>query len=113
MDGFSARLRKLRKENDITQAQLASQVGVEPSAVGKYENVAHAFPRAEILVKLSEYFNVSMDYLMKGAPTVPDAENDAALSPEAAELLRIYDALDGKARLRLLNFAAELEQGRE
>ena len=34
---------------------------------------------------------------------------DTALSPEAAELLHIYEKLNGRDRLKLLNFAVDLE----
>ena len=33
------------------------------------------------------------------------------LSPEIVELLRIYETLGGRDRLKLLNFAVELEEG--
>ena len=36
MDGFGERLRRLRKDCDITQSQLAEVIGVVPSAIGKY-----------------------------------------------------------------------------
>jgi transcriptional regulator with XRE-family HTH domain len=123
---------------DITQAQLASQIGVEPSAVGKYENGTRAFPRVEVLVKIADYFKVSIDYLIKGIQTVPAIENNISgtlsnssfiqasqggvvfnsetnkmLSPETVELLHIYETLGGRERLKLLNFAVELERGNE
>ena len=37
MDGFGERLKKLRREANITQKALADYLGVVPSAVGKYE----------------------------------------------------------------------------
>jgi DNA-binding XRE family transcriptional regulator len=135
MTGFSERVRKLRKEMDVTQAQLAAQIGVEPSAVGKYENGTQAFPRVEVLVKIADYFKVSIDYLIKGIQMVPAVENNISgtmsnspfiqanhggviyngetnkmLSPEAVELLHIYEVLGGRERLKLLNFAVELER---
>jgi len=133
MDGFGERLKRLRKDCDITQSQLAEVLGVVPSAVGKYERVDSAYPSVEALVKIADYFNVSIDYLLRGVKTVPAVENnitgqlqnspfiqannggvvyaDANLSPEAVELLHIYEALGGRDRLRLLNFAVELEGG--
>ena len=41
---------------------------------------------------------------------VINGENKS-LSPEAVELLRIYELLGGRDRLKLLNFAVELEEG--
>lgn len=136
MDGFGERLRKLRRDKDITQNELAEYLEVVPSAVGKYERVDGAYPSVTVLIKLADYFNVSIDYLLRGTKNNPLIENNingslenspfiqanrggvifngdrsSSLSPEAGELLHIYDALDGRGRLQLLNFAVELEGG--
>lgn len=42
MDGFGERLKRLRKERNITQGQLAETLGVVASAVGKYERQPNA-----------------------------------------------------------------------
>ena len=62
---FRDRLKELRKLNGYTQESLAAELGLERSAVGKYESPkANAMPSAEILNKLAELFNVSVDYLL-------------------------------------------------
>ena len=133
MDGFGERLKRLRKDCDITQGQLADAIGVVPSAVGKYERIDSAYPSVEALIKIADYFNVSIDYLLRRVKTVPAVENnitgqlsnspfiqannggvvytESALSPEAIELLHIYETLGGRDRLKLLNYAVELEGG--
>lgn len=134
MDGFGDRLRHLRKSRDITQSQLAEYIGVVPSAIGKYERLDNSYPSVEALIKISEYFNVSIDYLLKGIVPGGGIENnisgsmsnspliqasnggvvfngDGSVSPEAAELLHIYAKLGGRDRLKLLNFAVDLEGG--
>lgn len=136
MDGFGERLRRLRKDHDITQGQLAEVIGVVPSAVGKYERIPQSYPSVEALIKIADYFNVSIDYLLKGVQAAPSVENNLngqmlnssfvqanhggvvfngdsqkAISPEAIELLRIYETLNGRDRLKFLNIAVELEEG--
>ena len=134
MDGFGERLRRLRKARDITQSDLAEYIGVVPSTVGKYERLADSYPSVEALIKISEYFDVSIDYLLKGTMPSGNVENnlnglmtnspfiqannggvvfngDGSISPEAMELLRIYEKLGGRDRLKLLNFAVDLEGG--
>jgi transcriptional regulator with XRE-family HTH domain len=136
MDGFGERLKRLRKERDITQGQLAEVIGVVPSAVGKYERIPQSYPSVEALIKIADYFNVSTDYLLRGVQIAPSVENNLngqmlnssfvqanhggvvfngdsqkAISPEAIELLRIYETLNGRDRLKLLNIAVELEGG--
>lgn len=134
MDGFGERLRRLRKDRDITQGQLAEVIGVVPSAVGKYERIPQSYPSVEALIKIADYFNVSIDYLLKGVQAAPSVESnlngqmlnssfvqanhggvvfngEQSISPEAMELLHIYEQLSGRERLKLLNFAVELEEG--
>lgn len=136
MDGFGERLRRLRKERDITQGYLAEVIGVVPSAVGKYERIPQSYPSVEALMKIADYFDVSIDYLLRGVQAAPSVENNLngqmlnssfvqanhggvvfngdsqkAISPEAIELLRIYETLSGRDRLKLLNIAVELEGG--
>lgn len=134
MDGFGERLRRLRKSRDVTQGQLAEYLGVVPSAIGKYERLPDSYPSVEVLIKISEYFDVSIDYLLKGTMPRGSVENnlngllsnspfiqannggvvfngDGSISPEAMELLHIYEKLGGRDRLKLLNFAVDLEGG--
>ena len=128
MDGFGARLKKLRREADITQSALAKYLGVVPSAVGKYELYSKSYPSIEALLKISDFFHVSTDYLLKGVePGCSNsgvnngaivqtnngsvAINSKPVSLEAMELVKIYEKLNGRERLRLLNFAVEMEAG--
>lgn len=128
MDGFGARLKKLRREADVTQSALAKHLGVVPSAVGKYELYSKSYPSIEALLKISDFFHVSTDYLLKGVePGCSNsgvnngaivqtnngsvAINSKPVSPEAMELVKIYEKLNGRERLRLLNFAVEMETG--
>ncbi len=58
-------LKELRKKNKITQEQLAQIIGVERSSIGKYESPTKpVIPSSDILMRMAEYFNVSIDYLM-------------------------------------------------
>lgn len=57
------RIRGLRIEKDVTQRELASFLGLTPKMVSFYENNERV-PPADILIKLSKYFNVSVDYLL-------------------------------------------------
>ena len=58
------KLSKLRKENNYTQEQLASILEVSRQAISKWESNI-TYPETEKLVRLSELFNCSMDYLLK------------------------------------------------
>lgn len=58
------KLSKLRKENNYTQEQLADILGVSRQAISKWESDA-AYPETDKLIRISELFNCSLDYLLK------------------------------------------------
>lgn len=57
------RLRKLRDESGISQEYLASQIQSSEPQIWRYEK-GEAEPRADVVVRLAEFFNVSTDYLL-------------------------------------------------
>ena len=67
------KLSKLRKENNFTQEQLASVLGVSRQAISKWEN-NQGFPETEKLLQLSNIFEVSTDYLLKDEKNVKNSE---------------------------------------
>ena len=137
MSEFGTRLRKLRRDAEMTQGQLAKVLGLDTSAVGKYERFSDAYPSIPILIKIADYYHVSTDYLLRGigtssSPTENNVSgdltnstviqanrggtvfsNERAISPEADELLRVYGNLGVRERLKLLNFAFDIEEKRE
>ncbi|MDD7025185.1 MAG: helix-turn-helix transcriptional regulator [Oscillospiraceae bacterium] len=60
------KLSKLRKESNYTQEQLAHVLGVSRQAISKWESNL-TYPETDKLIKMSELFNCSLDYLLKGA----------------------------------------------
>ena len=57
------RIRDLREDHDLTQTQLAKIIGMSQTGYSKYETGENDIPTA-ILIKLSAYYNVSIDYLL-------------------------------------------------
>ena len=60
---FCDKLQKIRKENNITQEQLADKLNVSRQAVSKWESGA-AYPDTEKLIQISKMFKVSLDDLI-------------------------------------------------
>ncbi|MCQ2016755.1 helix-turn-helix domain-containing protein [Clostridium butyricum] len=58
------RIKLLRKEQGITQDQLAEYINVSRSSVNGYENDG-VEPSLNVLVKIADKFNVSLDYLLE------------------------------------------------
>lgn len=57
------RIKSLREEFNLKQDELAKKINVSPSAIGMYERDLRE-PNDEITLKLSNFFNVSTDYLL-------------------------------------------------
>ena len=60
---FSSRLKALREENQLTLVALSLGCGIQPSTISQYETRKRE-PNWLQLVLLSEYFHVSVDYLL-------------------------------------------------
>ncbi|MCD7807847.1 MAG: helix-turn-helix domain-containing protein [Erysipelotrichaceae bacterium] len=59
------RIQTLRKAKGISQEELADKVGVSRQAVSKWES-EQSSPDLDKIILLSDYFNVTTDYLLKG-----------------------------------------------
>ena len=60
---FGQKLKSLRLQNNLTQKQLAAQLGVKNSVISFYE-VGDRTPSLDIVIKLASVFHVSTDYLI-------------------------------------------------
>lgn len=63
MKQIGERIKELRKRKHWTQDELAHLLEVAPSSVGSYERGSRQ-PSIENLIRMSKYFNVSLDYLL-------------------------------------------------
>ena len=59
----SKRLKELRNGIKISQAKLAPKLGVAQSLIARYETGEH-MPPVEFLVKVADYYDVSLDFLV-------------------------------------------------
>ena len=58
-------LSNIRKERNLNQQKVAMDLSISRESLSYYENGKRS-PDIEMLCKLSEYFNVSIDYLIRG-----------------------------------------------
>lgn len=61
---FSLILRKLLSDRGIKQAVIAREVGVTPQTMNAY--LKGSFPEPNTLIKIADYFDVTLDFLLKG-----------------------------------------------
>ena len=64
------RIQSLRKSKGISQEQLADDLGVSRQAVSKWES-EQSTPDMDKIVLMSDYFEVTTDYILKGIEPVP------------------------------------------
>lgn len=60
---FSERLRMLREKGGYTQQQLADILRITKNSISHYE-LNMCMPSIEVLVEMTRFFNVSIDYLL-------------------------------------------------
>ena len=85
---FANNLKNLRAMKCISQAKLADVFGFTQQAVGRWEQ-GQSTPDYNTLVKLSNFFNVSTDYLL-GRSDSPTGSYSADIgSPSKEKIIRI------------------------
>ena len=86
------KISELRKKNDWSQEELAGQLGVSRQSVSKWESAA-SIPDLDKILKMSELFGVSTDYLLKDSK-----EPEEELLPAAAPSGDYVPETDGTVR---------------
>ena len=56
-------IKKLRKSKNILQTKLALDLNLTQEAISSYET-ERVTPSADVLIKLADYFNTNIDYLL-------------------------------------------------
>lgn len=106
MKTFSEKLLELRRQEGLSQEQLADRLGVTRQSVSKWESGA-AVPELPKLVALSDLFGVSVDYLVKdrleeperpGSETLPST---AKLEEQVEEISRFFRSWEWNSKTRL------------
>ncbi len=60
---YYKRIRDLREDHDLTQAQLAQILKITRQQYGLYESGKRTIP-IDLLVTIADYYNVSIDYIV-------------------------------------------------
>ena len=83
---FGKRINTLRRQKDVTQDELAAELGVTAAAVSKWEN-GYTLPDILMLCAIADYFQVTTDELLGRNPNVKYCVI-AAASAELGEAIR-------------------------
>ena len=60
---FGDNLKQLRKQRNLTQKELGSQLGLSKAVISKYEN-GLGYPTFDVLIRIAQHFGVTTDYLL-------------------------------------------------
>lgn len=61
---MNTRVKELREERELSQTTLATYVGCSQNTISKIE-LGDCDPKASVLIEMSKYFGVSIDYLLR------------------------------------------------
>lgn len=102
---FRYTLQNLRENRDVKKAEVASAIGIAPSSYSNYEQGLH-MPDYTVLIKLADYFDVTLDYLLDRTETKLSWSRQTELMKQYD--LDLLDALSTRDRKILLYIADRL-----
>ena len=101
------RIKELRIENEKTQEKMAKTLGVSRQVYANYENEINE-PSIEMLIKMSKFFQCSIDYLIGNTDdfgNVSIQNATSALSADEQRLIDTYRKLSAKNRIHVSAYA--------
>jgi transcriptional regulator with XRE-family HTH domain len=82
------KIKRLRKTNDMNQAELGRKIGADARQISNYENGKNT-PSTDALIRIANVFKVSLDYLAKD-----EVDTMAAAPIRDKELLEQFEEVD-------------------
>ena len=79
--------------------EMIKTTGVTSASISGWKK--GSLPKAEVLIRLADFFNVSIDYLL-GQTEKEGSLKSSDLTPEELELVRIYREADQKTKLQII-----------
>ena len=102
------RIKELRLEKKITQVRLSIDLGVTQETISAYEHGKH-LPSLAALMKMSQLFDASMDYIMGLSPIRHIQTTDYSVTDEQRNILiHSYHLLSSQNKARLISYAQGL-----
>lgn len=100
---YGNRLKELRKEQNITQSNLAKILNVTQDSISLWEKNKRV-PDTQYIIQLADYFNVSADYLLGRSDDFGnvDVPSDVELSSEEQYALDMFRDLSNSNRKIIL-----------
>lgn len=125
------RIKTIAKSKNIAIGKMLSDCGLSKNTLSTMQS-AGFLPRIENLIKISDYLDCSIDYLLGrnfsnsvtntvdintnhgvgqiNAPVTIKNGQERVLSKQEQDLLRIYNAVDGMCQIDIMKFIYDIEQ---
>lgn len=99
------KLRKIREDLGLSQKELSLKLNVSPTNIYNYE-IGRTEPSIEVLIKLADILNVSIDYLVGREDDFGIIKSGAELQlkDDEAKLLTEYRLLDEINKIKVQTF---------
>ena len=103
---------ELRKRNGWSQEELAEKLNVSRQSISKWEG-AQSIPDMNRIIKMSEIFGVSTDFLLKDEETFPEETAVVSTSSGTEDLpvRSVHDSGQNRARCDDVHSLAGLDRG--
>lgn len=98
------RIASLRAEKQISQIQLADEIGVTQESISSVER-GKTYPKTNTLIKIADLFGCSLDYLVGISEVKIPAVSGELLDPHQKHLIENYKNCDKKSKELIILFS--------
>lgn len=116
---FNEQLTKLRKRNNITQIELANLMNVKQYVISSWET-GRSEPNISQIIKLSDIFKISTDYLLDRHIIITNSENEFNKVIEninkdikddfTKDLIKIFEDIPNNKKEKIINIVKEIKE---
>jgi len=116
---FNDQLTKLRKRNNITQIELANLMNVKQYVISSWET-GRSEPNISQIIKLSDIFKISTDYLLDRHIIITNSENEFNKVIEninkdikddfTKDLIKIFEDIPNNKKEKIINIVKEIKE---
>lgn len=108
-DDICKRIKENRMRMGMTQAQLGECLGVQKSAIQKYESGSNHY-KLETIIKLAEVFHISVSTLIGEQQDVSNMQHAMIemYGAKGVAVLEVFQVLDDRGKAKLLTYALDI-----
>lgn len=99
-------LKSIRSNNNLTQLQVSKDLKIPTTTYATYEQ-NKALPSESMLVKIADYFNCSVDYLLGHQPQ--NVLYLDSLTDEQKEAVELVKQLDNRQVLKVIGYIERIK----